>query len=141
MLKLVGVTLVIAIFGTGYFYMRLKESQRPVRLIPVATNDTDTQSTGRNPASFALVSAHYQINEQTLNSFEQHTDQLRTYAQAEPVEGGWQLHILPADQVFAKAGFHDGDKITFESLRNQAEAMNDPRLAERMVDTLRRIER
>lgn len=81
------------------------------------------------------------LDEEILDAMEQAGSELRNYAAAEPTEAGWRIQIYPDDKIFAKAGFHDGDVVTLAGLQARSDNPDQARLAQRMVDILRMIER
>jgi cytoskeletal protein RodZ len=96
---------------------------------------TDTTTTTEGTA----LNLH--LNEEILGAMEHAGADLRQYAAAEPTGAGWRIQLYPADKVFAKAGFHNGDVVTFAGLQARSDNSQQARLAERMVDILRMIER
>jgi hypothetical protein len=100
--------------------------------IEVAT-DTTTTTDG--------TALNLHLNEEILGAMEHAGADLRQYAAAEPTGAGWRIQLYPADKVFAKAGFHNGDVVTFARLQARSDNSEQARLAERMVDILRMIER
>lgn len=128
MRNIIGLALVGLVGGSLYALTEASKAPTFVREIPVATN--------RAPASVDT----FTINDTLLSQLESNREHLTDYAHAEPSAGGWRIHLVKGEPLFAKAGFRDGQFISFEMLKSISEQENQPQLADRMVDVLRSIE-
>ena len=81
------------------------------------------------------------LNEEILGTMEHAGPELRQYAAAEPTSAGWRIELYPGDKVFAKAGFHNGEVVSLADLQSHSDNAEQARLAQRLVDILRKIER
>jgi hypothetical protein len=116
-----------------------------------ATNDTSggTSVGGPAPTQVQVASEtatdattlHFHLSDEILGTMEHAGAELRQYASAEPTGAGWRIELYPADKIFAKAGFHNGQIITLAELQVRSDDAEQGRLAQRMVDVLRMIER
>jgi hypothetical protein len=138
MRNVIGLVLVGLIGGSLYALIGITRTPNPefVREIPVATSDDGSVENNRTPASVDT----FAISDALLAQLESHREHLAEYAHAEPSAGGWRIHLVSGEPVFSKAGFHDGQFISFGMLKAVSEQTNRPELAERMVDVLRSIE-
>ena len=139
-----------------------KKALRLARVIPVAGVETaqvaetskpfEVQT--RAPSSIAptqvevatdtatdATTLRLHLNEEILGTMEHAGPELRQYAAAEPTSAGWRIELYPGDKVFAKAGFHNGEVVSLADLQSHSDNAEQARLAQRLVDILRKIER
>jgi hypothetical protein len=106
-----------------------------------ASGPTTTQVQVASDTGTDAATLHFHLSDEILGTMEHAGAELRQYASAEPTGAGWRIELYPADKIFAKAGFHNGQIITLAELQARSDDAEQARLAQRMVDVLRMIER
>jgi len=77
------------------------------------------------------------FTDDNLKEIEGDWEHLDMQAEAVATDKGWRLHILSQDTHFAKAGFHDGDFITKDTLLQAFDG--SPDMVDRAMSVLNRI--
>ena len=111
-----------------------KKSSEVIHNSTIAASQNSTLSIHKPKQTATVI-----LDEAAVAEFENQWNDLKNQARARYKDGGWEINLLKANSLFSKAGFHDGDFISYQTVMNGYSGEEGPALSQKIISIFNEI--